>query len=265
MMNSWRNIVNYPLGDRSAKPRDKGLTMVIDKGLGLRELRDLLDVAGPYLDLLKLGFGTSLLYPESLLKAKIELCRTYNVKIYPGGTLMEIALQQNHYEAYLAQAQKLGFETIEISDGTISLTPALRQACLKQAVQAGFTVLTELGKKNPQEVLSPEYLEKQSRKDLANGAWKVIMEARDSGKGIGIYDQQGQIQEEKLEHLLKGLPDHAQIIWEAPLKNQQVSLIQRLGSEVNLGNIQPHDLLALEALRTGLRNDTLPKSFKDRN
>jgi phosphosulfolactate synthase len=260
MGNSWRNIVNYPLGKRNTQPRDKGLTMVIDKGLGLRELKDLLEVAGAYLDLLKLGFGTSLLYPEKLLKAKIELCRMYNVKIYPGGTLMEIALQQNHYEAYLAQAQKLGFETIEISDGTFPLTPAERQDCLKRAVQAGFTILTELGKKNPQEVLSPEYFGKQSRKDLANGAWKVIIEARDSGKGVGIYDQQGQIQAEKFEDLLKELPDQTQIIWEAPLKSQQVDLIQRFGSEVNLGNIQPPDLLALEALRTGLRNDTLIKS-----
>lgn len=257
MLSGWQEVIDYPLGKRSPKPREKGLTMVIDKGLGLRELRDLLEVAGKYLDLLKLGFGTSVLYRDSVLKAKIKLCREYRVQVYPGGTLMEIAIQQNRFETYLTEAKRLGFQTLEISDGTIPLDPATRRYCLKRAQKAGFTVITELGKKDPRQVLSLQDLTEQCAEDLANGAWKVIMEARDSGKGIGIYDQQGQIQEEKLEKLIQGLPSPEKIIWEAPLKNQQVALIQKFGPEVNLGNIQPPELFALEALRTGLRNDTL--------
>ena len=128
-------------------------------------------------------------------------------------------------------------------------------------------MLTELGKKAPEEALSPKTLWSQGQKDLANGAWKLIIEARESGKGIGIYDEKGEIAEDKLENYLKNCGDPYKIIWEAPLKNQQVSLINRFGPEVNLGNIQPHELLALETLRTGLRSDTLrlAKSFTNKS
>ncbi len=257
MLDHWQGIVHFPLGKRSPKPRKNGLTMVIDKGLGLRELSDLLEVAGDCLDFLKLGFGTSVLYPDSILKAKIKLCREYQVQIYPGGTLMEIAFLQNRFNLYLEEAQKLGFETLEISDGTIPLDSTRRKYCLKRAVKAGFTVLTELGKKDPRQVLSPKFLCEQCAEDLSNGAWKVIMEARDSGKGIGLFNQQGELQEKRLDDLLEDLPQPENIIWEAPLKNQQVKLIERFGAEVNLGNIQPPELFSLEALRCGLRNDTL--------
>jgi phosphosulfolactate synthase len=266
-MNSvWEQIIDLPLGKRKTKPRETGITMVIDKGLGLRELHDLFEVAGEYLDFLKLGFGTILLYNEKLIKAKIALCQEYQTEIYLGGTLMEIALLQGRYETYLEQAAKLGFKTIEISDGTISLDAQKRAYCIKRAVNMGFTVLTELGKKSPQDALSPQTLWSQGQKDLANGAWKVIIEARESGKGIGIYDKKGEIAVDKLDNFLKNCGEPNKIIWEAPLKNQQVNLIKRFGPEVNLGNIQPHELLALEALRAGLRADTLPlaKTFTNK-
>lgn len=257
-MNSrWEQIIDFPLSERSTKPRKKGLTMVIDKGIGLRELHDLLEVAGDYLDFLKLGFGTTLLYNQNLLKSKIKLCQEYQVQIYPGGTLTEIALMQGKYEAYLEQAAKLGFQTIEVSDGIITQSAEKRAYCIKRAISYGFTVLTELGKKSPEENLSPKVLWSQGEKDLANGAWKVIIEARESGKGIGIYDEKGQIKKEKLDDYSQICAEPSQIIWEAPLKNQQVDLIKKFGPEVNLGNIQPQELLALEALRSGLRADTL--------
>jgi phosphosulfolactate synthase len=255
---TWEQLITYPLGKRTAKPREKGLTMVLDKGLGLRELSDLLEIAGEYLDFLKLGFGTSLLYKKEILQAKIKLCQEYQVEIYPGGTLMEIALMQGQYKTYLEQAQKLGFKTIEISDGTITVNTQKREDCIKQAVNAGFRVLSELGKKNLKNTFSSQQLWKQGEKDLAHGAWKIIIEARESGIGVGIYNHKGEIEETKLKNLLKNCPDHSKIIWEAPLKNQQVDLIHRFGTKVNLGNILPQDLLALEALRTGLRADTLP-------
>jgi len=263
----WNQIIDFPLGKRKAKPREKGLTMVIDKGLGLRELHDLFEIAGEHLDFLKLGFGTLLLYNETLIRAKVALCQEYEAQIYPGGTLTEIALLQGCYEAYLEKAAKIGFKTIEISDGTIALPVEKREYCIKRAVKAGFNVLTELGKKSPEEDLSPQILWAQGQRDLANGAWKVIIEARESGKGIGIYDEKGEIVEDKLEDYLKNCGDPNKIIWEAPLKDQQVNLIKRFGPEVNLGNIQPQELLALETLRTGLRSDTfrLAKTFTDKS
>ncbi|WP_051966152.1 phosphosulfolactate synthase [Thermanaerosceptrum fracticalcis] len=257
MMKSWQGIIHYPLGERGLKPRRSGITMVIDKGLGMRELKDLLEVAGNYLDFLKLGFGTPALYSEEYLKAKIDLCRKYDVKIYPGGTFMEVALLQGRYEAFLTRIKELGFNTIEISDGTITLDHKIRQYCIKRAAGEGLTVLTELGKKDAKVNPDISDLLKQADHDLAAGAWKVIMEARESGKGIGIYDMNGEILEEKLEDFIMGIGDLTSIIWEAPLKNQQVEMITRFGSDVNLGNIQPNELMSLEALRTGLRGDTL--------
>jgi len=257
MPNPWQDVVDYPFGFRGKKPRTKGLTMVIDKGLGEEGLRGLLEVAGSYLDYLKLGFGTSALYTEKLLKAKINLCRQYEVEIYPGGTLMETAYLQGRYEAYLERAGSLGLKTIEISDGTIPLDRRMRRYCIKRAVAEGFTVLTELGKKDPGESPSVRELLDQGMEDLAAGARKVIMEARESGKGIGIFDQNGQLIEEKVKDFAFGIKDLADVIWESPLKTQQVELICRFGPNVNLGNIQPDELLSLEALRAGLRGDTL--------
>ncbi|MFY9174985.1 MAG: phosphosulfolactate synthase [Peptococcia bacterium] len=258
MANPWQDVICYPLGQRQSKPREKGLTMVMDKGMGLNKLQDLLAVAGQHLDLLKLGFGTSALYDEELLLAKLELCRQYKVRPYPGGTLTEIAFSQGKYETYLNRLLKLGFELIEISDGTIKLDRTDRISCIKKATSLGLTVLTEVGKKDPAQNPSLDELINLCQEDLQAGAWKVIIEARESGKNIGIYDKNGGILEEKLEQLSHRLiPVMSKIIWEAPLKEQQLALIQRFGSEVNLANIPPQELIPLEALRTGLRNDTL--------
>ena len=251
------HLINHPLGKRPAKPRQKGITMVLDTGLGLRELQDLLEIAGEYLDYLKLGFGTSLLYQPQLLQTKIKFCQAHQVEIYPGGTLTEIALLQGQYEAYLKLLVHLGFNTIEISDGLINLTPAQREKCIKQASKQGLTVLTELGKKMPGTKFATRKLGKQGSQDLNNGAQKIIIEARESGKNSAIYNQQGEIKPSRLKNLLKHFSHPHEIIWEAPLKKQQIALIHAFGPEVNLGNIHPQNLLAVEALRSGLRADTL--------
>lgn len=264
MYNPWQGILQFPLGERGKKPRDKGITMVIDKGMGLGELKDLLEVAGDYIDFLKLGFGTSALYHTELLKAKVALCSRHQVRVYPGGTLLEIALLQGNYEPFLERVRVLGMDTVEISDGTITMEAHVRQTCIKRAVQAGLTVITEVGKKNPEEGPEMNQLFLRGQEDLAAGAWKVIMEARESGKGIGIYDKNGQIIEDKLSSFIGGLGDLNTIIWETPLKNQQVEMITRFGAEVNLGNIQPQEVIALETLRTGLRGDTLRLAMNSR-
>lgn len=257
MQNPWQDIVTYPLGQRKGKPRDRGLTMVIDKGMGIDELRNLFEISGEYIDYLKLGFGTSVLYSKSLLADKLLLCNRYHVEAYPGGTLMEVAYIQGRFMAYLERAKELGFKTIEISDGTIHLDENIRQYCIKSSVKEGFTVLTEIGKKSPEESPHINDLLVLAEKDLAAGAWKVILEARESGKGIGAYDKNGQIIEEIIETISQNANVVDNIMWEAPLKNQQFELICRFGSEVNLGNIAPNEALSLEALRTGLRGDTL--------
>jgi len=254
---AWDDIIKLPLGIRSKKPRNKGLTMVIDKGLGIEETKDLLEVAGEYIDFLKLGFGTAAFYAKDLLKQKIDLVQEYNVEIYPGGTFLEAAFFQGRAASFLDRAKELGFRFVEISDGTINLKPSERKQLIEMALDRNFQVLTEVGKKDNKVKVSVENLIEQVEKDLDLGAYKVIMEGRESGKNIGLYDDSGKLIENKYEKFTNKLVNADDIIWEAPLKNQQFDFIVKMGSDVNLGNIASNEVLALEALRTGLRGDTL--------
>ncbi len=254
---AWDDIITLPLGYRRQKPRNAGVTMVIDKGLGYQETKDLLDTSGDYIDFLKLGFGTSAFYSKELLLEKIKLAKKYDVEMYPGGTFLEVAYWQGRIKSFLDRAKELGFETIEVSDGTITLKPNERKEIIDLALERGFKVLTEVGKKDAKAKISITNLLEQAQQDLEWGAWKVIMEGRESGKGIGLYDKEGNVMEDKLEEFISKFSSIENIIWEAPLKNQQVDFITRFGVEVNLGNIASNEILALEALRTGLRGDTL--------
>ncbi len=253
----WQGVLNFPIGGRQQKPRKYGLSMIIDKGLGPTGFRDLLAVASPYIDFIKLGFGTSALYPTIILKEKIRLAREYNIDIYPGGTFFEVAILQGRLNTYLQTAKELGYTFIEISDGTIDLNRNSRLTAICRAREEGLGVITEVGKKDPREALSEAQLLNQIAIDIEAGADYVIIEGRDSGQNVVIYDNRGNIIEDTLNNLLSGIKNMERIIWEAPRKKQQQTLIIGLGNNVSLGNIQPEDILALEALRTGLRSDTL--------
>ncbi|MDA8235635.1 MAG: phosphosulfolactate synthase [Clostridia bacterium] len=253
---AWQGIITFPIGGRTPKPRSSGLTMVMDKGLGLAAVRDLLETGAPYIDFIKLGFGTSALVDEKFLKEKINLIRSYGVDIYPGGTFLEIACQQNKIPDYLAYAQDIGFTFLEVSDGTITMTPQVRAALITGAREAGFGVITEVGKKDPRDQLPITEIIQQVKFDLAHGAYKVILEGRESGKGIGLYDNNGEVKQDDLATFTNSIDDIKAIIWEAPLKSQQQELLMKFGPNVNMGNINPSEVLALEALRVGLRGDT---------
>lgn len=250
-------VVSDPMGGRQPRPRLTGQTMVIDKGLGLAHLQDLLQVASEHLDYIKLGFGTSALYPTEILRAKIDLARQYGLQIYPGGTFLEVALTQGVLDRYLRRARELGFTCIEVSDGTIEMTPRQRRQAIEAALALDFTVITEVGKKDGEVDLNPLEALDLIHTDLAHGAAKVIVEGRESGQGVGIYNARGELKTGQLEEIVAGLSDPSVLMWEAPQKLQQQELIIRFGPNVNLGNIAPEEVLAVEALRRGLRGDTL--------
>jgi phosphosulfolactate synthase len=254
---TWRDIINYPLGSREMKPRKRGLTMIIDKGTGIGETRDLLKINHEHVDFIKLGFGTPALYAGGTLEEKIQLVRSYNIDIYPGGTFFEVALRQNKVGEFLAKCKSLGFTAIEISDGTISMSREVRERAIFMAAEMGFTVLTEVGKKNNGPEISVHTLARQALSDLKAGAYRVIMEGRECGLNVGLYNAKGKMMDEHMQVMLDMIDDPSFIIWEAPLKIQQQDLITRFGPNVNLGNIPPQEVLALEALRVGLRADTL--------
>lgn len=238
----------------------KGLTMMLDKGMGLFSVIDLLEISGDYVDLAKLGWGTAAVHDRELITEKITAYLEAGVIPYPGGTLLEVAYVQDKVDQFLNEADKLGFAAIEISDGTIELTRSARDRLINQTLELGFMVITEVGKKDPNKdrELSPVQRVEQVQQDLQAGADKVLIEAREGGKGLGIYDNQGKVKEEDLQVFIDHL-DAENIIWEAPQKEQQVYLILKFGSEVNLGNISPDEITALETMRRGLRGDTLGK------
>jgi len=239
-----------------------GLTMVIDKGLGRVQLADLVGLAGDYMDIFKLTFGTSAFYDRNELKEKNKTLAGAGIDVMPGGTFFEVAVWQKTLPAYLERARALGFTAIEVSDGTIEMDRPTRRNAIRLALDYGFKVITEVGKKDPAETLPIEVIHDLIREDLAEGAFKVIIEAREAGRGVGIFDAEGKTQIEEINRILAGGPDPSSLIWEAPLKNQQQDLILRFGVNVNLGNIPPDEVLALEALRQGLRGDTMKRAYR---
>lgn len=252
----WLPLLNDPTGCRQEKPRLTGKTMIIDKGLGLGAYIDMLEAAAPYLDMIKIGFGTAALYPIPLLRKKIELAKAYDVIVYPGGTFLEVAVQQNAVDAYFETIRALGFTGVEISDGTIALSRSLRNRLIERGRELDLTVLTEYGKKMRGSKIEVDELMHTIYQDMEFGSNMVIVEGRESGKGVGLFDENGHCAEETLTELLARIKNSDMLMWEAPLKDQQVQLIRSIGSCVNLGNIAAEDVLSLECLRRGLRSDT---------
>lgn len=240
----------------------RGLTMVIDTGMGANLTNDILEVSGAHIDHWKLGFGTSAVMSERLLRWKLELMQSHGILTYPGGTLLEAAVLHDSGAAFFKRARNLGFRAVEISDGTVPLKRELRRSLILEARDAGLVPITEVGSKDPKRQLSLSVVVEQVRRDIETGAEWVIMEGRECGVNVGIYDDHGGIRPDFFEHLIRDLGDClGNVIWEAPKKSQQCQLIHRFGVNVNLGNIDATQCLALEALRCGLRFETLqPKA-----
>jgi phosphosulfolactate synthase len=259
MSAEFYSLCNQSLTDPSGvrgKDSRQGITMVIDKGLGGNQFHDLLDTAGAYIDYVKLGFGTTALYPHHVLEQKLQLATKFGVQLYPGGTFFEVAHHQQMMEDYFETMKQIGFSKIEISDGTIELRSQDRQDAIQLAKEYGFDVITEYGKKTAGSVVEVNALLETIVQDLSCGSGYIIIEGRESGENVGIYDNNGSVHEEffLLVDQLKPFSNH--IIWEAPKKSQQVELMNWFGPNVHLGNIAPEEVYSVESLRRGLRSDT---------
>ncbi|HHW08933.1 MAG TPA: phosphosulfolactate synthase [Firmicutes bacterium] len=252
----WEGIIAPPLR-RNPKPRQTGLTMVIDKGLGLNEFADLLLLCHEHIDFIKLAFGTSLLYPPQILERKIRMAKEHQVAIYPGGTLLEIAVVQKNAPRAIQKLAAAGFTAIEISDGTINLPSEARLRLMRLAAAEGLQVISEVGKKDKAKQPTAEEIRAGILHDLEGGAEYVIVEGRDSGKGIGVFSSEGEVDLTMVKAIVSGLPHPEKLIWEAPQVAQQQKFLIELGLDVNLGNVQTGDVLSLAATRMGLRGDTL--------
>ena len=238
---------------RSDKPREAGITHVLDRGLSLLEVDGLIEVAGPAVDLVKLGWGTAV--ATANLKPKLRRYSEHGIPVVLGGTLTELAIAQGRFDELIAWVHDLGLAHFEISDGTIAL-PHERKLEMIARLAAEFTVLSEVGSKDDTGAITPPYLwVEQMQSELKAGAWKVIAEGRETGTA-GIFRPDGEVREGLIGEITHEV-DQARILFDAPRKEQQVWFIRRFGGEVNLGNVPTGEVLALETLRRGLRSDTL--------
>ncbi|MBC7118444.1 phosphosulfolactate synthase [Methanothermobacter tenebrarum] len=251
---------NFLAPARIREQYNTGITMMLDKGLGPRMVEDFLEIAGEHLDFVKFGWGIISLCDRDIIKEKIRIYRDYGVEAHPGGTLFEIAYIQGKLEEYFHEAEKLGFKYLEISDGSIDLPRQEKTRVIENTIDHGFKVISEVGKKDPRndKIISLKERVEHVKHDLRAGAEKVLIEARESGQNIGVYDEKGNVKEDEVEYLIEHLPAE-KLIWEAPQKNQQVYFILKIGPNANLGNIPPEDVISLESMRRGLRGDTLGK------
>ena len=237
---------------RPGKPRTEGLTHVIDKGMNLREIEGLFDTAGAYVDIVKLGWGTS--YVTNNLEKKIALYRSFDTPVVCGGTLFEAAYGREKLDEFKQWLTEYRFSHVEISDGTLDI-PRERKLELIDEFARDFTVLSEVGSKDPDVVYPPYQWVEWIKEELEAGAWKVITEARESGTA-GIFREDGDMRTGLLEEIAHEIAVH-DLIFEAPTKDSQAWFVKSFGPNVNLGNIPPDEVIPLETLRLGLRGDTL--------
>ncbi len=257
--------MNYKLPfipERDEKPRKKGLTMVMDKGLSVQEARNLCESSEHLIDYLKLGFGTSLVSKN--LKEKIEIYKDNNIRVYFGGTLFEAFVIRNMYDDFLKYLSTYNIDMIEVSDGSMHMQHDVKCEYINK-LSKNFTVISEVGSKEAGIIIAPNKWIKMMKNELGAGSVNVIAEARESGT-VGIYRPNGSAHVVLINKILDNVPKDS-ILWEAPNKSQQVWFVKLLGANVNLGNIAPNEVISLETIRLGLRGDTflhyLPDELKE--
>lgn len=248
---------------RSEKPRNKGVTMMMDKGLGLRETEHFIEASGHLTDIVKFGFGTS--YVTKNLEDKIAMYKEAGIRPYFGGTLFEAFYARGKFNDYQKVIDKYKLDLVEVSDGSIVI-PHDEKCKIIHELSKKMTVMSEVGSKDSGILISPAKWVRLMKGELDAGSWKVIAEGREAGN-VGVFRPNGTAHSVLINRIIASVKPE-DILWEAPQKNQQVWFIKLFGAEVNLGNIAPNDMIPLECLRLGLRGDTffdfLPKSYADR-
>ncbi len=247
-------MLNFELShlpSRTVKPRQSGLTMVMDKGLSIRDCENLVDASGTYIDIIKLGFGSSIITAN--LERKLAFFKEAGIPVYFGGTLLEAFIVRGMFEDYLKLLERYKIEYAEVSDGSITMPHQEKCHYIKRLAKR-VTVISEVGSKEEGILIRPNLWIDMMQREIEAGVWKVIAEARESGT-VGIFRPNGKAHVTLINKIVAKIPAD-RIIWETPQKSQQVYFINLFGADVNLGNIAPNEVIALETLRLGLRSDT---------
>ena len=255
--------MNYTLTqipDRVVKPRQSGLTMVMDKGLSLRQVDDFLETSADHVDIVKLGWATSFVTPN--LKEKLLIYKNAGIPVYFGGTLFEAFVVRNQFDDYRKLLDQFDLRYAEVSDGSLDMKQEDKLNYIS-TLATQVTVLSEVGSKDEAKIIPPYKWIQQMRAELDAGAWKVIGEAREGGT-VGLFRASGEVRQGLVEEILTQIPAE-KIIWEAPQKEQQVWFVKLLGANVNVGNIAPSEVIGLETIRLGLRGDTFSHFLNNQN
>ncbi|MBL4735013.1 MAG: phosphosulfolactate synthase [Flavobacteriales bacterium] len=239
------------LPERTVKPRDNGLTMMMDKGLSIREVENTLEASHQHFDIAKLGFGTSVITND--LETKLALYKEANIRTCFGGTLFELFYAKGLFDEYRKLIDKYEMPLAEVSDGSIEIPHEVKCNCISKLAEQ-TTVFSEVGSKDADKIIPPYKWIKLIQTELEAGSWKVIGEAREGGN-VGLFRSTGEVRSGLVDEILHSIPGE-KIMWEAPQKAQQVWFIKLLGSNANLGNIAPNEIIPVETLRLGLRADT---------
>jgi phosphosulfolactate synthase len=245
------NFFLTDIPERTKKPRENGLTMMMDRGLSINDTKNFIDMCSPHTDIVKLGFGTSAISPH--VRAKIDLYKEAGLMVYIGGTLFEAFIIRGMFEEYKQLLRNWNIEMCEVSDGSINISHEDKCNYIKDLAKE-FKVVSEVGSKDENKLIAPYKWIELMRMELKAGSWKVIAEAREGGN-VGIYNKGGDVRSDLIDEILTEI-SRENILWEAPRKTQQVWFIKMLGSTVNLGNISWDEIIPLETLRIGLRADT---------
>ncbi|MEO6231254.1 MAG: phosphosulfolactate synthase [Ferruginibacter sp.] len=243
------NLTQIP--DRIIKPRAHGITMVMDKGLSIEEAKNFMSVSHPHVDIVKLGFGTAYVTPN--LREKLAVYQSFDIPIYFGGTLFEAFLVRNQFQDYIDVCKEFNITHMEVSDGSISIPHAEKCGYIEKLTKHGV-VLSEVGSKDAAHIIPPYKWIELMKAELEAGSTYVIAEAREAGN-VGIYRGTGEVREGLVQEILTQIPAE-KILWEAPQKAQQLYFLELIGCNVNLGNIAPSEVIALETMRIGLRGDS---------
>ncbi len=253
--------MNYTLTqvpERTQQPRNSGLTMVMDKGLSVREVEDMLSTSSKHIDIVKLGWATSFVTPN--IQDKIAVYKSANIPVYFGGTLFEAFVVRGQFEDYLRILDKYDLGLAEVSDGSITLPHEEKCEYIAKLAARG-KVLSEVGSKDAEKIFAPYKWIQMMQAELDAGSWKVIGEAREGGN-IGLYRSSGEVRQGLVDEIIHAISAE-NIIWEAPQKSQQVYFVKLVGQNVNLGNIAPNEIIPLETIRLGLRGDTFSTFLSD--
>ena len=237
---------------RAVKPRSRGLTHVLDSGLTPDATRAFLGQTGHLVDIVKVGWGIG--YVDPALSTRVGICTDHGCPVSLGGTLLEVAALQDRVSELRDWALSLGMTHIEVSNGLRALSTSRKQALVRE-LAADFVVLAETGAKEGNYPPTPAEWGEEMARDLDAGASWVIAEGRESGT-VGLYHSDQGIREDLVSAILAWVPAD-KVIFEAPGKSQQAWFVRQLGADVNIGNVAPGSVLALETLRLGLRADTV--------